>query len=111
MPKSTYFAGCVPLHIEGGAVRRRRPEGVTVFHLNIRNGIGLVEDEEGRDLFDLEAARLDAIEGIRSIISEEAKSGLVDLTGQIEICDDAGNLLCLVRYADAFDLRLGRRKR
>jgi hypothetical protein len=78
---------------------------VTRYHLNIRNGVGLVLDEEGREFVDLDAARADAIDGIRSVISEEARSGLLDLTGRIEITDGDGHLLCLVGYEEAMDLR------
>jgi hypothetical protein len=74
------------------------------YHLNIRNGVGLIEDEDGRDLSDLESARREAVDGIRSLVSEEVKKGFIDLTGQIEIVDDDGNLLGIVRYDEAVAL-------
>jgi len=78
---------------------------VALFYLNIRNGIGYVKDEEGHDYADIEAARVQAMVGIRSLISEEAKTGLLDLTGAIEITDDFGNLLSVVSFEEAMDLR------
>lgn len=78
---------------------------MALFYLNIRNGIGYVKDEEGHDYADIEAARAQAMVGIRSLISEEAKTGLLDLTGAIEITDDSGNLLCFVSFGEAMDLR------
>ena len=45
------------------------------YYLNIRNGGGYVEDMEGQELPDLAAARLQAIEGVRSVLSEEARQG------------------------------------
>ena len=75
------------------------------FYLNIHNGIGDVKDEEGRELAGLEEARAAAIEGIRSLVSEEAKTGLLDLTGFIEIVDAEGVVLCQVEYQEAVDLR------
>ncbi len=84
---------------------------MTIYYLNIQNGVGLVVDEEGRDLPDLDAARDAAKEGIRSMISEEAKTGLLDLTGRIEVMDADGNVLCLVSYEEAMELRLTGRTR
>ena len=78
---------------------------MTRYYLNIHNGIGPVMDEEGCDLANLDAAREAAIEGIRSMISEEARTGLLDLTGRIEVMDAHGNLLCLVNYEEAIELR------
>ena len=78
------------------------------FYLNIHNGIGLVKDEEGREFAGLSQAREAAIEGIRSLVSEDAKMGLLDLTGRIEIVDAEGNVLCEVPYEEAMDLRTAR---
>jgi hypothetical protein len=82
---------------------------MTRYHFNIRNGVGHIPDEDGRDLPDLEAARAEALEGIRSIVSEEARRGAIDLTGRIEITDDDGNLLSVVGYDEAIMLTMGRR--
>jgi hypothetical protein len=82
---------------------------MTRYHLNIRNGVGHIPDEDGRDLPDLETARLEAFDGIRSMVSEEARRGFVDLTGQIEITDDEGKLLDVVGYEQAVILTPGRR--
>jgi hypothetical protein len=79
------------------------------YHFNIRNGVGLVPDEDGRQLQDLAAARSEALDGIRSVVSEEARRGFVDLSGQIEITDDDGNLLDVVGYDEAIMLTAGRR--
>lgn len=79
---------------------------MSFYRLNIWNGIGFVLDEEGRELPDLATARREAIEGIRSLISEEARDGVLDLTGRIEIADADGNILCEVGYAEAMDLRV-----
>ncbi|MDO6414166.1 hypothetical protein Q4F19_07215 [Sphingomonas sp. BIUV-7] len=78
------------------------------YYLTIYNGIGMVEDEEGRDFASLAEAKAAAIDGIRSLISEEARQGTVDLTGRIEVLDSLGKLLCLVRYEEAIDLRLSK---
>jgi hypothetical protein len=71
--------------------------------------MGFVPDEEGRELPGLDAAHGEAIDGIRSLISDEARKGLIDLTGKIEIADATGNILAQVGYAEAIELRLPER--
>jgi hypothetical protein len=76
------------------------------FYLHIRNGGGFVEDLEGQELPDLAAARVQAIEGIRSVLSEETRHGEIDLSGSIEIADGDGNILLVLPFSDAVHLRL-----
>ena len=79
---------------------------MTHFYLHIRNGSGYVEDLEGQELPDLAAARVHAGEGIRSVLSEEARQGELDLRGSIEIADSDGNILLILPFKDAVHLRL-----
>lgn len=85
---------------------RRRYGAMAVYHLHLSNGAGYAEDQEGQDLPDLESARAQAIDGIRSVISEEARRGMIDLTGLIEIADPDGNILLIVPFKEAISLRL-----
>jgi len=71
------------------------------YFLNIYNGQGPTIDDEGVDLPDANAARNKAIEGIRSILSEEIKTGAIDLGGRIDIVDDSGTTLAEVPFTDA----------
>ena len=75
------------------------------YYLHINNGGGYSEDVEGQELPDLDAARAAAIEGVRSMLSEEARQGQLDLSGKIEIADDGGNILLVVPFCDAVELR------
>jgi hypothetical protein len=75
------------------------------FFLHINNGNGYSEDPEGQDLENLDAARDAAIEGVRSMLSEEARQGQLDLSGRIEIADADGNILLVVPFSDAVELR------
>lgn len=75
------------------------------FHLNILNGIGRVADEPGQELVDIDAAKEQAILGIRSILSAEVLEGVIDLGGRIEIADPAGHVLLVVPYAEALTIR------
>jgi hypothetical protein len=76
------------------------------FFLHIRNGEGFSEDPEGQDLADLGEARRQAIDGIRSLLSEEARQGQFNLSGAIEIAEGDGNILLIVPFSEAIDLRL-----
>jgi hypothetical protein len=51
------------------------------YHFDVQNGAGLVLDDEGRELANLEVARKEAIKGIRSLISAEIEKGSSILPG------------------------------
>lgn len=76
------------------------------FFLHINNGSGYAEDPEGQELADLDEAYRKAIDGVRSLLSEEARQGQLDLSGSIEIADCDGNILLIVPFTEAVDLRL-----
>jgi hypothetical protein len=75
------------------------------YHFNIHNGAGFVEDEEGRELADLEAARAEGLKGIRSIVGEEVLKGILDLDGRLEVCDRDGTLVLTIPFAEAVKVR------
>ena len=77
------------------------------FFFNIRNGNGLTEDEEGRDLPDAATAREAALKGVRSIVAEEVKEGHLDLGGRIEVIDEAGTSVIEVPFGEALALERG----
>lgn len=76
-----------------------------LFH--VRNRIGFVEDEEGSDHADLDAARAHALDGIRSILAEEARAGEIDLRGRIEVVGAAGRLVLTIPFAEAVQIQTG----
>ena len=75
------------------------------YHFNIHNGIGFVEDEEGRELADLAAARAEGLKGIRSIVCEDVQKGIVDLDGRLEIRDGEGALVLTIPFGEAVEIR------
>ncbi|QJU58059.1 hypothetical protein HL653_09830 [Sphingomonas sp. AP4-R1] len=75
------------------------------YHLNIYNGHGDTPDAEGRDFPDQAAAHEQAIAGIRSMLSEEALTGAIDLCGRIEIVADDGAIVAVVPFSDAVAIR------
>ena len=77
-----------------------------LFFLHIHNGAGFIEDEEGLELSELEQARAEAVEGIRSILAAEVLQGSMDLRGRISIADAAGTNLAVVPFSEAVAVRL-----
>jgi hypothetical protein len=77
------------------------------FHFHLLNGGGLTADEEGRELANLDVARDEAIKGARSLISEEAKEGHVDLRGRIDVADPTGRVLLTVTFTEAVEIVTG----
>ena len=75
------------------------------YHFNVQNGTGFVEDEEGRELPDLDAVRCEALTGIRSILAEDVRKGFLDLAGRIEVLDETGARVLTVPFAEAVDVR------
>jgi hypothetical protein len=72
------------------------------FFFNVRTGPYVVEDHEGSDLANLEAARREAILDARSAMSTAIKEGRdISRRVTIEVCDDKGRILMLVPYTDA----------
>jgi hypothetical protein len=72
------------------------------FFFNVRTGPYVVEDFEGSDLPDLDAARQEAFLDARSAMSTAIKEGRdISRRVTIEICDDKGRILMLVPYTDA----------
>lgn len=74
------------------------------YFFHIRNGSGVAEDEEGRELPSAEIARNEAIKGVRSIISDEVKQGLVDLRGEIRVTDETGAAVLLLHFDEAVEV-------
>lgn len=76
------------------------------FFFQVSNGQGVTPDEEGIDLQDEAAARLMAMDSIRSIIAEEARKGVIDLDGYIEIRNARAETLTRIDFPEAFALRM-----
>lgn len=76
------------------------------FFFDVSNGQGFTPDEEGVDLQDQAAAIHMATDSIRSIIAEEARKGVIDLDGYVEVRDSDAQALARVPFPDAFTVRL-----
>ena len=76
------------------------------YHFNLRNRMGFLKDEEGREMPGIDAARAFALSAIRDIISEEVKAGLLDLRGRLEITDGSADILAVITFDEAFEIHL-----
>jgi hypothetical protein len=72
------------------------------FHLRAANS---VDDIEGRELPDLEAAQRCALIDARAIICADVDDGFLDLNDAIEIADGSGASLSRLAFRDVFQLR------
>jgi hypothetical protein len=75
------------------------------YYLHVCNGSGFTEDTEGQDFADAEAARSAAIKGIRDIMSEELRKGEINIASFVEIEDEARELIRVVPFTEAVDVR------
>jgi len=76
------------------------------FHFHVHDHLGLTHDSDGRELPDIEAARHEAVKGVRSILGDEVSRGLIDLRGRIEVADPDGKVLLAIPYMEAVSLRI-----
>ncbi len=72
-----------------------------LFFLHVGNSNGFVEDEEGHDLPDVEAARAKATAGARDIMSEDMRGGRLDLASFIEVEDENHIHLFTITFGEA----------
>lgn len=79
---------------------------MTRYYLHLHNRIGSVPDDEGAEIQNLDAAHEIAIASIRDILGEEVKKGRLDLFGRIDIADADGEILRVVPFSAAVELRL-----
>ena len=72
-----------------------------LFYFHVHDGAGLVEDEEGRELANLETAREEGLKGVRSIVAEGVLHGRLDLNGRLDIVGADGEPLMTISFAEA----------
>lgn len=72
-----------------------------LFHFFNSKGNAL--DNEGRIAEPSEAKKL-ALRETRSVLSEEVRSGRLDLRGRIEVRNESGDLIIIVRFDEALEV-------
>jgi hypothetical protein len=74
------------------------------FYLHLRDGDRLIEDQEGSELPDLDAARQQAMAGAREILAGKMLAGEVVNGQRFEITDEAGVVVCSLPLKEALKL-------
>lgn len=76
---------------------------MTTFYLHLRRSDGLVEDPDGSELADLEAALEEAKAGVRALVAESIRENKLLQPTTVEITDDKGNLLDTVTFREVLE--------
>jgi hypothetical protein len=69
------------------------------YHFNVHNDIE-ARDEEGQELPDLEAARREAIRGVRSLAAEQVQEGRLNFDHSVEVVE-GGQTVFTVTFREA----------
>ena len=75
------------------------------YYFHVRNGHGFVRDEEGQMVSPDKSVRQIAIAGARSVMAADILEGFLDLSGQIEVADDANATVLTLRFGDAIVMK------
>ena len=75
------------------------------YYLHVCNGNGFVEDEEGQELPDLDAARAAAIRGARDIMADDIRRGELDPASFIEVEDSDHHYLFTLQFSEAVRIK------
>lgn len=76
------------------------------YYFHLRDGVDVLLDEEGREFEGLAAIVAAALKDARSIISDDAIGGLIDLDQRLDVEDRHGTLVHRLPFADAVTLKL-----
>jgi uncharacterized protein DUF6894 len=84
---------------------KRRWESMPRYFFHLRDRAQRLQDEEGRELPNVETARKVAVMNARAIICDEVLQGTVSLGETIEVEDEAGRALLSVAFSEAVAFR------
>ena len=70
------------------------------YFFNLVDGVR-IDDEEGQELPDLDAARAEAVKSARSMMADAIWTGRLPLDEEIEIVDRHGHVLAIVAFTEA----------
>jgi hypothetical protein len=73
------------------------------FFFNISTRTTIIRDEEGTELADLDAARCEAINDARGMMSTAIREGRDISHRHIDICDAVGTVLLKVPFSEAYE--------
>ena len=77
------------------------------YYFHLATGGEILNDYEGSDLIDVEAARKEGLRAAREILSISlVASGQLDLIQQIDITDEAGRTLLAIPFRSAVSVEV-----
>jgi hypothetical protein len=77
------------------------------FFFDLHNDID-AQDEEGRDLPDVDAVVAEAVKEARALIKASIdETGRIDLRHHIDVRDERGNTVCVIHFEDAVTVQRG----
>jgi hypothetical protein len=79
------------------------------YYFHLRHGSQLTIDDEGQDLPDDDAARVEAVESVHEILAEEIRAKRADVPEAMVVADENGREITSVPFADAVPAGLKRR--
>ena len=65
----------------------------------------IAQDEEGMELPNVAAARLNALQGARGLIADQVKRGYFVLSHWIDVADERGEKVMTITFRDAVDIK------
>lgn len=77
------------------------------YYFHLRDGHDLLMDPEGREVSDVSQVRTLALKDARSLISQDALSGRINLQQAIEVLDERGAVVHRLAFADAVTIHGG----
>jgi hypothetical protein len=87
---------CVRLRTEA-----RREVAMPTYFFDLIKGNELVEDDQGEDFADIEAAKLEGLASARELLADAAKKGILATSPVYLIRNAAGDILATVPFKDA----------
>jgi hypothetical protein len=76
------------------------------YFFDLHNDIEAI-DSEGRDFPDVEAAKVNAIREVREMMCESVQTGRVNLSHRIDVRDESGQVIHVVRFGEAVQVIQG----
>jgi hypothetical protein len=81
-------------------------DGMPQYYRHIQQGGNLIQDPDGVELPNLDAARTEALDGIRDILAACTKRGEDDALDDVIVIDEAGQELLTIPFPEALPQRL-----
>ncbi len=75
------------------------------YFFHMCNGTGFIEDEEGREVENAEAARRIAIKEARLVMADELRDGVMHLSSFIEVQEEGSGEAFIVPFSEAVHIR------